>query len=562
MSEVSAADLLVCGGPVHTGDPARPWTEAMAVRGGRVVAVGTLDDLVAFRGPRTEVLDTGGRLTMPGLVDGHVHLGLGGRQVAWELALDPRDGVERVLDTVAAAAAGRADDEWVVGGIVSGSILYAVAEDAAWLGRLDAAAGGRPVLLRDDSMHNRWVSSRALALMGVGADTPDPAGGRYVRDGRGDLTGVLFEVTSAVAESAHDATVADPATRDLESLRAAVATMNANGFTAMQDAATMAYAVDALARLDELGELNAWVVASTPTRPFIEAGTVGVELHERAAGRRTPHLRPDFVKIVLDGVAQTRTSAMLAPYAKHSCDEPDVFGEPYWTREELLDQLAYCHAHGLGAKVHATGDRSAQLVLDVVEEAQRRWGAGPRVQVAHAKILDPKDLPRFGALGVDVDAAPYVWVESSITAALRSAIGDERVDRSWPIRDLVESGATVAAGSDWPCVVPRPDPWGGLETMVTRTNTDPAWTTPLNPAQAVDVATAVRAFTSAPAASMGMGHVTGMLRPGLSADFIVVDRNVFTVDPAQIHATRVDLTYFEGRVVFRRAAEPTPTERI
>jgi predicted amidohydrolase YtcJ len=555
MTDVPPADLLVHGSRVFTADPARPWVDAFVVKDGRIVASGTVDDLEAFVGPGTARLDTGGRLVLPGLSDGHAHLGLGGGQVAWELSIDPRESVETVLSKVSTRASTLAADEWIVGGIVSGSILYEAARDAAALDRLDHAAGGRPVLLRDDSMHNRWVNSRALDLMGVGAETGDPSGGRFVRDSRGRHTGVLFESTSALAEAAHDASIAEPAARHRVSLRAAIATMNSFGFTAIQDAATMAYSLTALSELDAAGELTAWVVTSTPMRPFIEAGIVGEELAQMSRRLRSRHVRPDFVKIVLDGVAQTRTSAMIAPYVKHHHDDPDVFGEPYWTADELRDALAFCAAEQFDAKVHATGDGAARLVLDVVERMARTWGNGPRVQVAHAKILDPEDLPRFAALGVDVDAAPYVWSQSSITDALRDTVGDERVDRSWPIRDLMESGAIVAAGTDWPCVEPTPNPWIGIETMVTRTNVDRGrYAEPLNASQAVGLEQAVMAFTRGPAMSMGIGDLAGTIEAGRSADFILVDQDIFSVDITEVHSTRVDATYFEGRLVFERTS--------
>ncbi len=170
----------------------------------------------------------------------------------------------------------------------------------------------------------------------------------------------------------------------------------------------------------------------------------------------------------------TRTTALLAPYrCHHQHDEPE-YGELYWQQDELVEQVAHCYDLGIGAKFHATGDASVRAVLDAVETVQAERGPGPRFQIAHTEYVDPADLPRFAALGVVADASPYIWYPGVVQDAVAGEISEELLAASWPVRDLVESGAVVAAGSDWPCVLPTPDPWTGLQTLVTRRNVDPA----------------------------------------------------------------------------------------
>lgn len=552
MTHTPDPEMIVVGGRVFTADPDLPWCEAFAVAGGAVQAVGTEQEIRSLAGERTEILDVGGRLVLPGLTDGHIHLGLGGGQTAWELPILPSDSREEIFAKVRDWAAKLGPGEWVVGGIVGTEVLDLVTAENSLAG-LDEASLGHPVLLRDLSMHNRWVNSEALALMGIDADSADPDGGAYVRDADGALTGVLYELACAEAEDAFQRSIADPAARNRISLKQAMQTINSYGITSVQDGATMAYAWEALAALDDDGEMTAWVAGSMPTRPFIEEGVVGEELYAYAADRRRRHLRPDYLKFVLDGVPITRTSAMLSPYrCHHAGDDPAFQGDPYWTLDELVAGIEYCYDHGFGGKLHATGNAAARLVLDAIERVQRERGPGPVFQMAHPEFIDPADIARFGELGVVVDASPYLWYPGPITESIKLQVDAELVDVSFPLKSLADAGAVVAAGSDWPCVLPEPDPWVGLETMVTRANVDPSIEGRLAPAEAMPVEEAILAFTRNPSIAAGLDEVSGTLTPGLSADFIVLDRDIFRVDPREIHLTKVEATYFEGRPVYER----------
>ncbi|MEZ0164367.1 amidohydrolase [Kineococcus sp. LSe6-4] len=546
----TAPDVLFHGGRLWTQDPDRPWAQALAVTGGRISAVGQDADLRPTAGPRTRVVDLGGRFVVPGLVDGHIHLNLGGSQARWEMPVSPDADLEAVLETVRAWARDLPQDAWVIGGIVNSAVLEAADADAAVVARLDEAAGGRPVLLRDVSMHNRWVNSAALEAMGVRQDSADPDGGHFGRTPDGSLSGVLEEMASALAEDAFAQAVPDPAARTLGSIEEAVRVVNSFGITSVQDAATTPAPVEALRTLEDEGRLTLRIVTSAPVRPFLEASVVGDELVAELRRHRSELVRPDFVKVVLDGVPMTRTTALLAPYrCHHHGDEPE-YGELYWEQEDLVEQVAHCYDLGVGAKFHATGDASVRAVLDAVETVRRERGPGPLFQIAHAEYVDPVDLPRFAALDVVADASPYIWYPGVVQDAVAGQISEELYDASWPVRDLVESGAVVAAGSDWPCVLPTPDPWTGLQTLVTRRNIDPAVPGALNPGQAVDVATALTAFTSAPADAAGLGGEAGRLRPGLSADFAVLDRNLFEVPVEEIHRTVVLQTWFRGDLAY------------
>lgn len=540
------ADLVVTGGRIWTQDPDRPWAEALAARSGKLVAVGANSEVEVLVGPETRVHDAGGAMIMPGLVDGHVHLHLGGSQTAFELPLLPTDDLDAVLGKVGEWAARLEPEAWVVGGIVGSTVMDGLT-DAGALARLDEAGGGRPVLLRDDTMHNRWVSSRALELMGVHQGSADPDGGRYVRDARGRLTGVLHESASNGAETAFASSITEPRARTATSVATAIDVLNSYGVTSVQEAATMLEPARALTELESSGALNARVVLSPPVRQALEGGVVGEELIAQLAELRSELVRPDFVKIFLDGVPMTRTSALLGPYRCAHGAEP-FRGETYWEFDDLVAQLERCAELGLGAKLHATGDAAARMVLDAAERI-RSDGCGIRLQIAHAEFIHPDDIARFARLDVVADLSRGIWYPNVIQDSIAEQVEPELVETSWPTRDLVDSGAVLAAGSDWPCAVPTPDPWTGMETLVTRRNPDERFPGTLNPGQRLTLEEAISAFTTDPAEAIGLGGVAGKLAPGRAADFIVLDRDLFEIDPGQIHDTRVRRTYFAGDLV-------------
>jgi predicted amidohydrolase YtcJ len=548
----AVADLIVTGAKVWTQDADNPWAESIAVRDGVIVAVGTSADTLALKSADTEVHDVDGALIIPGLSDGHVHLAIGGSQAVYELPIAPWDDLPTIYERVRAWAGRLAPDEWIVGGIVGTPVIDQLVQSASHLADLDEAAGGRPVLLRDDTMHNRWLSSRALEILGVTPQSPNPEGGEFVRDASGALTGVAYEMASGMAESAFAASVADPSARMKGALLAAQQILLSFGITSVQEAATMASAWGPLTELDRDGEWTLKVVASMPVRPFLEAGIVGDELLAVARSYRSDRLRPDFVKIVMDGVPMTRTAAMLEPYIchDHSKEDPEFRGDAYWAEDDLVAELQKSVRLGLGSKVHATGDRAIRMVLDAAEKLRETgWSGEPKIQIAHTLFVDPEDAPRYGPLGVVGDASPFIWYPSGMNDSMAQQVGERVVEATGPFRTLVDTGALVAAGSDWPCALPSPNPWAGLQAMVTRANPDPSVPGTLGADQALTVAEALEAFTVNPIDAMGLEGSAGRIKPGFAADFAVLDRNLFEVPTSDIHATVVLRTYANGRLV-------------
>jgi hypothetical protein len=545
------AELIVSNGSIYTVDGKRTWAKALAVRQGKLIAVGSELEVEAFKGPGTRVVDLRGRMVLPGIIDVHNHHTRGGQADLFETNILPTLSFEEVLAVVRARAAETAPGNWISGGIWGSNIvgrLYAKsARDA-----LDAASPDHPVMLRDDSQHSRWVNSLALEIMGVVATTPNPPDGEIVRDSNGEATGLLLERASTLAETALARTVADAAGRNIASTRRAVQILNSYGVTAYQDANTMLPYLQALAALDAQGQLTAWCVASMPAhQPLMGTDIFGDELIAMRESFRSRHVRPDFVKIFMDGVPTTRTAAMIAPYTPDKLYGCCFRGEALVSVPELARWIAKCEKLGLSAKIHCAGDGAVRDTLDAIDVVRSFNGPGRMHQIAHAGFIDPEDVPRFSALDVVADLSPIIWYPSPIIEAIKATVPEVRSSRYWPNRDLLEAGALMAAGSDWP-VVSNPDPWLGIEGMVTRRNPKGGFPGALWPEQALDLATVLEIYTRNPARAMGLDAVTGSLEVGKSADFIVIDRNLFEIPSEDLADAKVLSTYFEGQAVYER----------
>ena len=531
-------------GKIWTGVADNDWVEAFAVADGRIIATGALHEVEDQVGTPHETIIIDKGIVTPGLIDGHLHLSLGGTQLAHELALDPTDEAETILAKVREWTSRLKPGEWVIGGIIGSGVLPML-NNVEFLEKLDEASHGHPVLLRDDTMHNRQVNTTALEAMGITADSPDPEGGTYVRDDQGRLTGALWELACAVAEGVAAKSHVDPHQRQVKALQAALDRLAALGITTVQDAATMLPHFEGLAALEESGELDMRVIASMPIRPFIEDGTVGEELFAAGMEFESEHVKPRFAKFVLDGVPTTHTTALLNPYkCNHSSHDPNFRGELYWTLDDLVAALRRCAELGLDAKLHATGDASVRQALDAAEIVRQDTNGGPAMQIAHMSFISEQDLPRFADLNVAADACPFMWFPSPLTDGISDFVADETMANIWPFKDLLATGALISGGSDWPVGLPVLNPWLGIEGMVTRqaaasqSDADYGHRT-VNINQAITLPQAMAAFTRESAKALGIAAETGTIEPGKSADFIALDRDIFTSDIKQVHQTQV-----------------------
>ncbi|WP_295034864.1 MULTISPECIES: amidohydrolase [unclassified Microbacterium] len=541
------AELIVAADVIRTLDATHPTAEAFAVRDGRIAAIGSRAEVDALRGDGTRVLELGGAAVYPGFVDVHNHHALAGRTELFELTLPPSLTLDEILDRVREKAATLPEDAWIIGGVVASTLLPSLQSTAVRL-RLDEAAGGRPVVIAEDSRHNRWASSRALELAGITPDTI-PAGGVTILDpDDGTPTGVLLEAAGIPVQEAYDRSGGLTTAQHRAASAHGVHLANRYGITAFQDAGVSTDILGALRDLDADGELDAWVVSSLLVNDEIFGfDPVGSPLIARGEEFRTAHHRPDFVKIFLDGVPPARTASFLEPYVADAVHGAHFHGETTMTFDELHGWLRQVAERGLGAKVHCTGDGSARLVLDVAERL-RADGFTTPIQIAHGQFLADSDIPRLAALDVVADISPFIWFPGIIPQMLTEVLG-ERAEHSQPNRALIDAGALVAGGSDWP-VSESPNPLEGIQGLVTRA--DPLRRAPgtLWPEQAITAEEALQVFTRNAAVAMGLGAETGSLEVGKSADFVVLDRDAIAGPADAIIDAQVLATWFAGREVY------------
>ncbi|MFJ1967391.1 amidohydrolase [Streptomyces sp. NPDC087903] len=545
-SATGPADLVLTGGPVHTVDPARSRATAVAVRHGRIAAVGH-HEVHELIGPRTEVVDLAGKLLLPGFQDAHVHPQGAGIELGLCHLADTVDPAE-YLRRIKAYADEHPDIEWITGG---GWSLEAFPGGTPNAAALDAIVPDRPVFLPNRDHHGAWVNSRALERAGIDSRTPDPADGRIERDAGGNPTGTLQEgAVHLVGRLVPDPTPE----QQLAGLLRAQAVLHSHGVTAWQDAIIGTYAnmtdpSPAYLAAHDRGLLTARVVGA-----LWWDRTRGTEQIAELISRREELSRDRFyattVKIMQDGIAENHTAAMLDPYLTGCGCTSDNSGISFVDPSELRKYVTELDASGFQVHFHALGDRAVREALDAVEAARTANGwRDTRHHLAHLQVVHPQDVPRFRTLGASANLQ-MLWAahEPQMDELTLPFLGAERGTRQYPFGDLLRAGATLAAGSDWP--VSSPDPLQAIHVAVNRiAQGAPEGTPAFLPQQRLDLGAAIAAYTAGSAYVNHLDDTTGSITVGKSADLVLLDRDPFSGPPEEIATTRVLETFVEGERV-------------
>ncbi|MGW3435116.1 amidohydrolase [Streptomyces melanosporofaciens] len=546
------ADTVFVGGRVFTGAGTRPTPvdAAVAVGGGRILAVADTSTVWSLAGIATEVVDLEGGLLIPGFQDAHVHPVVAGALMLG-CDLGEQSTAEGCLAVVAQYAKDHPDAVWIRGG---GWSMDSFPGGTPTRGMLDAVVPDRPVLLTNRDGHGAWANTHALDLAGVDRHTPDPADGRIEREPDGGPAGTLHE--GAVELVARHMPVATP-DEAYAGLLAAQEYLFSLGVTGWQDAMIGAFPgnpdnFDVYLRAAREGSLVARVVGALWWDR--ERGLEQLpELEERRRTGQVGRFNATSVKIMQDGVAENFTAGMLEPYLD-GCGCPTANSGLSFVEPALLTE-AVCALDRSGFQVHfhALGDRAVREALDALATARTTNGVNDnRHHMAHLQVVHPDDIGRFSSLDVAANIqALWAAHEPQMDELTIPFLGPERAALQYPFGDLRRAGARLVAGSDWS--VSSPNPLWGIHVAVNRTvppGESDAPGAPFYPEQALSLAEAFTAYTAGSAWVNHLDDVTGTIEEGKYADLVVLDRDPFAGPSQEIAGARVRRTYIDGRLVF------------
>jgi predicted amidohydrolase YtcJ len=531
------ADLIVVNAAIYTLDASQPRAGAMAIRDGRIVALGSTAELRGdFDGPER---DAGGAMVLPGFHDAHVHPIDAGIDLE-RCDLGSATSIDETVAAITACDARDSGNGWLLG---YGWSLGLFPAGNPHKSLLDRIAAHRPILLSAADGHSSWANSAALAAAGIDATTPAPPLGVIERDSDGTPSGTLRETAQDLLWSQ----VPEPTpTERQEALTRGVAILNSFGVTSLIEANADAADLDTYASAAAAGTLAARVVTSIGNGSF---DTLSRALIDRVNTVDPRRLRAGAVKIFLDGVLEGETAALLEPYL----DAPTGYrGRLNLPPADFARRVTALDAAGLQVHVHAIGDWAVKTALDGFAEARDENGARDnRHHIAHLQLVDPADYPRFSALDVSANfQAVWAFPDDYIVNVNLPQVGAARVERMYPIASLERAGARIVAGSDWN--VTTPNPLEAIEVALTRQDPSGRRTAVLNAGEAVNLDTMLRAYTVNGAWLMHQEDMTGRLAPGLRADFVLLDGNLYEIPVTDIGDVQVLATYVDGTAVYER----------
>lgn len=541
------ADTAYLNARVWTGNSSQPWAEAVVVADERIVYVGNAAGAQDLIGRRTEQVDLGGRLMLPGFIDTHVHPILGGGY-AKALSLDTYAQVDDWIAAIAEYARANPEKEVLFG---YGFLATTFGPEGPRRELIDSIESERPVLIMDEGFHGAWANSAALERLNVTQDTPDPMPGYsyYKRDANGDATGYLLEGTAEAAMTELDVISLDVVTEGTEYV---IRTMNGYGVTSAFDAGAMADADAVAAVLDELegrGSMTLRLQGSSRPETAEEAATA---VQTAARWRDTvhgEHYDYKVLKIPYDGTVEGRTAAMFEDYQ----GEPGNAGQTVFSEEQLLSMISGAAAIDMDVHVHALGERAVHETLNAIEASrEQNPGSTTRYTICHLQVVTDQDVARFAELDVIAQSTP-LW--ASYDEYGEQFVSPDQFQRFWRFASLAAAGARLTFGSDYPASgagLLGLSPLVQIEIGHTRQYAGDAHA-PVQPRESerLSVEQLVRGFTVDAAWQLHREQELGSIEAGKLADLVVLDRDIFEIDPYEIHSTEVFMTILGGDVVYR-----------
>jgi predicted amidohydrolase YtcJ len=539
-------DTVFVNARVYTLNDAQPWAYAVAVDGDRITYVGTTEGAMALAGKDTTVRDLEGRLLLPGFIDTHMHPVAGGAY-ARALSLDTFADVPAWIDAIRDYADANPDAPLLFG---YGFLASTFGPQGPTRQMIDAVVADRPVLIMDEGFHGAWANSKALELLNITQDTPDPVPGfsYYKRDAEGNATGYLLEGTAGMAMEGLNAITTETV---VDGTAYVFDTLNQYGVTSVFDAGAIGYEEDLAAILAELeasGDMTVRIVGSyRPRGPEDVARAVASarDWRERLRGNRY-HYR--VLKIMDDGTVEGRTAAMFEDYQ----GEPGNSGETVYTQQQMNEMVAGAADHDIDVHIHALGERAIHEALNAIEHARGLHSdSTTRYAICHIQVITDQDLPRFAELDVIAQSTP-LW--ASYDTYGEQFVSADQFQRYWRFKSLADLGVRLSFGSDFPASgagMLGMSPVLQIEIGHTRQSPgEPDASVQPRESERLSVAKLVRGFTLDAAWQLHMEDEIGSIKAGKKADLIVLDQNLFEIDPYSIHKTRVVLTMMDGEVVW------------
>jgi predicted amidohydrolase YtcJ len=543
---VPTADTVIVNARIYTVNAKQPWAEALAIRGDKILAVGSAKDIAAYRGASTKVVDAQGKLVLPGFTDCHIHF-MEGSLGLTRVDLNGTKSVAEIQKRVKEYAVAHPKAEWIEGMGWLYSTFGAVAlPDKKFL---DEVVPDRPVYLQAYDGHSSWANSKALALAGITRETPDPPGGKIVRDAKGEATGALKEsagdlVAKVTPKPTHE--------ERLAALRLGMHEANKFGLVRVHSAGQDFEWLDLYNELRQKQLLSLrFYIAYFLDPPELKADDI--EKIEQA--RRTYHddwISGGVVKTMLDGVIEAHTAAMLAPYS----DDPEQAGKMFWEPAKYQQAVTELDRRGLQIFTHAIGDKSVRLALDAYQQAsETNHTSDARPRIEHIETISVQDIPRFGKQGVIASFQPlHAYPNENVLNVWARNAGPERTQRAWVWHSIESTGGMLAFGSDWPVVTLNP--WPGVQNALTRKTAEGDPPNGFVPQERISLEDAIRAYTLGAAFAGHREKIEGSIEPGKLADLIILARDLFKIEPNQIADMEVLLTMVGGKTVYQAPSWP------
>ena len=538
------ADTVLIHARIYTVNAKEPWAQAIAVRGGKIIAVGSDKAIAAYQGPSTKVIDAREHMVLPGFVDTHVHM-MAGAALLEQISLNDAKNIGDFQKLIKDYAAAHPDKKWIQGMGWYYSIFGKNGQPDKKF--VDEVIPDRPAYLAAYDGHSSLVNSKALQMAGISRKTPDPPSGIIVRDpATGEPTGFLKEAAGRLVAKAIPR-VTQGEERDL--LTKAIHYASSLGFTRLISAGGDAERVGLFDEIRKGGDLTTRFYMAQFVNPPLAPDAIK-KLEESRKKYSDDWIDLGAVKFLLDGVIEAHTAAMLEPYA----NDPANRGQLYFEAEKYRESVSQLDRLGFPIFTHAIGDRAIRLALDSYEAANKANGrTDARDKVEHIEDPSAEDIPRFGKLGVIASMQPlHANPNDNILNVWAVNVGPQRAQRAWPWHDILAGGANMSFGSDWPVVTLNP--WQAVQVLLTRETPEGTPAGGWHPNERLTLEQAIHGYTMGGAFAARREKTEGSIEVGKLADVIIISQDLFKIAPNQIGNTKVMMTLVGGKVVYQDSA--------